>query len=188
MSIAPPTSQSQEAERAILSAALQGADLTSILKELATDDFFSLLHRRVYAQMRVMRDAGEQLNLVTLCESMTLDSVETAAVADLLSPSLVIRTDGDVLSYARIVKAHSSRRKLLAACEQVIQSNGDAPFLAAELQTKTRHYLDSLQSRGSESTWREVFHAFEEFESAAPLNFAIEGFLQNDGATMIGGL
>lgn len=39
--------------------------------------------------------------------------------------------------------------------------------------------------------WSEVlkvFDSFAEFEAAQPLSFSIEGFLQNDGGTMIGGL
>jgi AAA domain len=39
-----------------------------------------------------------------------------------------------------------------------------------------------------EMNWRELFHTYEEFEAAPELTFAIEGFLQNDGATLIGGL
>lgn len=36
--------------------------------------------------------------------------------------------------------------------------------------------------------WREAFHSFEDFKKAPPISFAIDGFLQNDGATLIGGL
>lgn len=32
------------------------------------------------------------------------------------------------------------------------------------------------------------FHTFDEFEKAPPITFAIRGFLQNDGATLFGGL
>jgi len=39
-----------------------------------------------------------------------------------------------------------------------------------------------------EENWREVFHSFADFENAAPLTFAINGFLQNNGATLFGGL
>lgn len=41
---------------------------------------------------------------------------------------------------------------------------------------------------GSAVDWHDVFHSFEEFENAPPLSFAIQGFLQNDAATMVGGL
>jgi hypothetical protein len=33
-----------------------------------------------------------------------------------------------------------------------------------------------------------VFHTFDDFENAPPLSFAIDGFLQNDALTLIGGL
>lgn len=37
-------------------------------------------------------------------------------------------------------------------------------------------------------SWRDMFHCFEDFENAPPLSFAIRDLLQNDGATLIGGL
>jgi hypothetical protein len=36
--------------------------------------------------------------------------------------------------------------------------------------------------------WRDIFHTVEEFENAPPLRFAIDGFLQESGVTLIGGL
>jgi hypothetical protein len=33
--------------------------------------------------------------------------------------------------------------------------------------------------------WWNLFHSFEDFEKARPISFAIDGFLQNDAATMI---
>ena len=40
----------------------------------------------------------------------------------------------------------------------------------------------------SEPEWRGMFHPFNDFENAPLLSFAIKDFLQNDGATLIGGL
>lgn len=37
-------------------------------------------------------------------------------------------------------------------------------------------------------SWRSIFHTWEEFENAPPLRFAIDGFLQEAGVTLIGGL
>jgi len=50
--------------------------------------------------------------------------------------------------------------------------------------------LDSAVAvdRAEPQGWREEFHTFEDFEKAAPLSFSIKGFLQNNGATLIGGL
>jgi AAA domain/Homeodomain-like domain len=36
--------------------------------------------------------------------------------------------------------------------------------------------------------WRSLFHSYDEIMSAPPVRFAIEGFLQEDGITLIGGL
>jgi hypothetical protein len=36
--------------------------------------------------------------------------------------------------------------------------------------------------------WRSLFHSYEEFVSVPPVSFAIEGFLQEEGITLIGGL
>lgn len=44
--------------------------------------------------------------------------------------------------------------------------------------------IDSAEPQG----WREIFHSFEDFENAPKLTFTIKDFLQNDGATLIGGL
>jgi hypothetical protein len=37
------------------------------------------------------------------------------------------------------------------------------------------------------SDWHTLFHAYDDFENAPPLRFAINGFLQEDAITMIGG-
>jgi hypothetical protein len=46
----------------------------------------------------------------------------------------------------------------------------------------------TLIGRGVADTWRSIFHTWEEFENAPPLRFAIDGFLQEAGVTLIGGL
>jgi hypothetical protein len=52
--------------------------------------------------------------------------------------------------------------------------------------------LDRMQEtvlrRADQDNWRSIFHTWEEFEKAPPLRFAIEGFLQEAGVTLIGGL
>jgi hypothetical protein len=63
------------------------------------------------------------------------------------------------------------------------QSYG-AMTLAAALET----FSPNGDYRGDGSDWRGIFHAWEEFEHAPPLRFAIKGFLQEAGVTLIGGL
>jgi hypothetical protein len=44
------------------------------------------------------------------------------------------------------------------------------------------------QEEHHKNDWRDVFHSVRDFRKAPPITFAIEGILQNDGATFIGGL
>jgi hypothetical protein len=46
----------------------------------------------------------------------------------------------------------------------------------------------AIAGDGEAQNWRGIFHSVEEFENAPPLQFAISGFLQEAGVTLIGGL
>ena len=50
--------------------------------------------------------------------------------------------------------------------------------------------LNELLDAGAlqRENWRSLFHSYEEFVSVPPVSFAIEGFLQEEGITLIGGL
>jgi hypothetical protein len=50
------------------------------------------------------------------------------------------------------------------------------------------NHHDSIQRFPRRSDWEDSFDSFEDFENAPPISFSIEGFLQNDSATIIGGL
>ncbi|MGA2859306.1 MAG: hypothetical protein ABSE40_20760 [Candidatus Sulfotelmatobacter sp.] len=47
---------------------------------------------------------------------------------------------------------------------------------------------ETLLCGGDVDNWRSIFHSWEEIENAPPLRFAIDGFLQEAGVTLIGGL
>lgn len=47
---------------------------------------------------------------------------------------------------------------------------------------------DVIEGESTVQNWRDIFHTVEEFENAPPLHFAIDGFLQEAGVTLIGGL
>jgi len=47
---------------------------------------------------------------------------------------------------------------------------------------------DSLLENYGSTNWRALFHTYEEILNCPPARFAIEGFLQEDGITLIGGL
>jgi hypothetical protein len=47
---------------------------------------------------------------------------------------------------------------------------------------------ETLLQRSESEDWRGIFHTYEELKNAPPLRFAIDGFLQEAGITLIGGL
>jgi hypothetical protein len=59
----------------------------------------------------------------------------------------------------------------------------------AERLEKLEQMQALLKGGGTvEQDWRALFHTRTEIENAPPLNFAIDGFLQEEGITLIGGL
>jgi hypothetical protein len=54
------------------------------------------------------------------------------------------------------------------------------------MSTRKKHSSKSIR-RFPRDDWK-AFHTYEDFKKAGPISFSIDGFLQNDGATMIGGL
>ena len=186
-----PLPHNIDAERGVLSAMLQGVDARFAIEQLIPTDFFSALHRRFFSRLKSMCEEGEPVTLITALEPLGVDEVETAELAALLDPSLVVRGAGDLTAYTLAVKKHSLHRSLLAANQKFLEANGDAPLLARELAAITQRYLGALEKTnktGEPPDWREMFHTFADFENATDLTFAIRGFLQNDGATMLGGL
>ena len=47
---------------------------------------------------------------------------------------------------------------------------------------------NTVKQGWGEDDWRSIFHTWEEFENTPRLRFAIDGFLQEAGVTLIGGL
>jgi len=76
-------------------------------------------------------------------------------------------------------------RKAQAWTRRAQQPGADAAIIAREMS----HFAETLQREASgDENWRALFHTYEDFLNAPPLRFAIEGFLQEAGITLIGGL
>jgi AAA domain len=70
----------------------------------------------------------------------------------------------------------------------------DCVYEALEAKQKEEREWDELLASNVSATkegpsdWRGLFHTYDESLNAPPITFAIEGFLQEGGATMLGGL
>jgi len=182
-----------DAERSVLGAVLlDNKALAQIAQQLCSGDFFrpdnSLSqHGEIFSAMLYLADQAKPIDLVVLSEELQRrGQLERCGGA----PYIASLADGmprvsNVEYYARIVKEKANLRRIAHAAERArdlaLSANGDAAALLSEIASL-------CVPVDAQPAWQGVFHSFDEFESSAPLNFAIDGFLQNDGATMIGGL
>ena len=88
--------------------------------------------------------------------------------------------------YAGIVKESARLRSLIHTGHTIQQQAFNAEGTADEISARAAETIAAL--RTNSGSWRDVFHSFSDFEDAPSLSFAIKGFLQNNGATLIGGL
>ena len=183
---------SREAERAVLGAVLlEPSTFLGILPLLRDSDFFLPQHRLVYRAMEGLVGSAKPIDTVMLVEflraSDELDATGGPGFISSLPDGLP--KSANLVSYIKIIRNASTRRKLLYAA-QSLQEKASLPGSdVAALIKAVKTDLDEIgNSANATADWAGCFHTFEEFESTAPLSFAIAGFLQNQGATMIGGL
>lgn len=194
--VAPSLPHNMDAERALLGAiVLDNSAFNIAAAVLTVSDFFLPEHRRIFQSMSRLTLNREPIDTVTLIDDLTArGELEAAGGIAYLSPL----ADGlprlsNVANYAKIVKNKSLLRSLLHEAE-AIQADAWAAGTddAAAVLARAGERITALAAnRGmtiEPANWREVFHSYADFEECPPLSFAIGGFLQNDGCTMIGGL
>jgi hypothetical protein len=184
-----------EAERAILGAVLlDNRALNTAIGTLIPTDFFHDHHRRIYRQMITLADGQQPIDLLTLAEQLRRCGDLESAGGDAYVAQLIdgVPNVTNVEHYARIVKDRALLRSLILTSNSIQQQAFAANDNASLILDRAKHSIESLGTLNGLSAeparWRDMFHTFEDFENTPPLSFAIEGFLQNNGATMIGGL
>ncbi len=114
-----------EAERSVLCSILLRPEVCDDLIPLLTpEDFYDEAHRRLYQHLVRMHDAGKQIDVTLLIDELRrsgdLDRVGGAPfVANL---NTATGTSGHVGHYARIVQHDGTRRSLIHACTDILQS------------------------------------------------------------------
>ena len=190
-----PFPYNADAERAVLGGILlDDASLPRALELLTPDDFFLAQHVHVFGAMVDLRQKNVAIDLVTLSEQ--LDSVGELEAAGGV-PYLTTIPDGlprssNIEFHARIVKEKSILRKVIQATkaiqEQALAGTSETSTILERAELIIAKLRSAVGSTCEPAAWREMFHSYAEFEESTQLSFAIGGFLQNDGATMIGGL
>jgi hypothetical protein len=148
-----------------------------IASGLAADQFTTSDHRGIFRAMVELRNEGKIPDTLSLIGK--LDGRTMAQVCDFtigVVPENLERHVRDMRESWQD-RSFSKQREELASL-----TNPEEQLACLDRMRET------LLSRGDANNWRSLFHTWEEFENAPPLSFAIDGFLQEEGVTLIGGL
>jgi len=192
----PRVHMNPDAERSVLGAIiLDNSALNVAASALRPDDFCVPEHRMIFSRMIGLAGQAQPIDLVLLHDDLerTGDLEKAGGVGYLAQLPDGLPRISNVSHYARIVKQKSLLRQLAHMAEEIGEEiSGYRGDDAQVLLTRAGERIAALCANQSltiePSAWREMFHSYADFENCAPLSFAIGGFLQNDGATMIGGL
>jgi hypothetical protein len=174
-------------ERALLGAFITAPNAWQRVKAIQTicaSDFLLTSHQKIFVRLEQLAERGEAMDLPTLVTAMEahneLESIGGAAyLAELPDGCVPV----NVLSYARGVRAQRKSRDFEHLLERLQKAK--RPELRLEVLDAMR---EALQCETTDQNWRSIFHTLEEIQNAPPLTFAIHGFLQEAGVTLIGGL
>jgi len=174
-----------DAERSVLGAILlDNSGLPIARQTLTPGDFFFSQHRTIFRRAAELADAQQPIDSVTLSDLLDrhgeLEAAGGPAYLSQLMDGLPRATN--VEHYARIVKEKSALRRVIALANVIQDQAFDGEIDSAKLVE-----IAALKN-GVGDSWRAMFHTPEDFKNAPPLRFAIDGFLQLDGATLFGGL
>jgi len=142
---------SVEAERTILGTILLDNILFNEAAEKLTSDDFSLdSHRRIFARMAELVDAGRNVDVITLAEALDRKK-ELEAIGD--RPYLWSLTENlprrlSIEEYVRIVKDKSQLRNLMTICNTAMARAADQSEDAVDVIGWTEGELLSLAERG----------------------------------------
>jgi len=170
-------------ERALLGSVLLENSAWKHVDGLSVEDFSLDSHRRIYGRIAAMFADQIPVDIVNLtldlAQSGQLGSCgDSAYLASLLEHGL----PENVRSYVRRVREAAQERRY----SHLLQMLSDSSTPAERLEKLDQ--MQALLKGGVEQDWRAFFHTRTEIENAPPLNFAIDGFLQEEGITLIGGL
>ncbi len=147
----PP--HNNDAELATLGATLLDPEaLGRVLTYLRADDFYKTAHQQIFSAILSLSDRGEEIDLITLTHELKargeLERVGGAGYVSGLTS--VVPTSANVEYYARIVREHSARRKLIRIASEIIaqgyNDSHDSRLLVEEAERRIFEITDEHQA------------------------------------------
>jgi hypothetical protein len=171
-------------ECALLGSVLFENSLWPQTAELSVDDFFLDSHRRIFRLMAAMFEDQRPVDPVTLTTELgQLNQLDNCGGAAYLASLIEHAFPENFDAYVRSVREAAAERQFARLQERLSSTNSSEERLDI-----ARQLQELLTGSNPAHNWRSLFHSFEEIMNAPPARFAIEGFLQEEGITLIGGL
>jgi hypothetical protein len=171
-------------ERALLGSVLLSPESWETVRELHVDDFLLPDHKKIFAAMSRLSGTHMQADITALHNELG-DSTAAAIVRDLTADGTI---GTNAPHYVREVRNAGFERRFDRCREVFNQVKDDATRLEQIEKMKAELLAKGSTTSSTQNDWRALFHTREEIENAPPLRFALDGFLQEEGITLIGGL
>ena len=146
---------SLSAERALLGSILIDPNsITEIAANIGADDFYVQEHKQIYLAMRELFDASQEIDPVTLIDSLVHKGVYEKSGGESYIRSLLDVTPSamNIADYARIVKEESTRRRIIEVCGEISElTYGEQEGVAQVLDLAQSRFTEIAQGRDSRS-------------------------------------
>ena len=189
-----------EAEKAVLGGLLLEPELwDTVSVEVEEDDFMLVEHKLIYRSIRRLRDHGNEVDTVTLIESLTNDP-DISSLSNFNQNEYIKKLASDTpgtanfLSYTDIVKQTSSLRKLISTASDLssIAKESDSFEIEgafSEAENKLINLRDSIERKKgpvlAKDLIKPVYDNIEEnLNSTTPLIGHSTGFRDLDKMTL----
>ncbi len=189
-----------EAEKAVLGGLLLEPELwDTVSVEVEEDDFMLVEHKLIYRSIRRLRDLGNEIDTVTLIESLTNDP-DISSLSNFNQNEYIKKLASDTpgtanfLSYTDIVKQTSSLRKLISTASDIssIAKESDSFEIEgafSEAENKLINLRDSIERKKgpvlAKDLIKPVYDNIEEnLNSTTPLIGHSTGFRDLDKMTL----
>ena len=189
-----------EAEKAVLGGLLLEPELwDTVSVEVEEDDFMLVEHKLIYRSIRRLRDLGNEIDTVTLIESLTSDP-DISSLSNFNQNEYIKKLASDTpgtanfLSYTDIVKQTSSLRKLISTASDIssIAKESDSFEIEgafSEAENKLINLRDSIERKKgpvlAKDLIKPVYDNIEEnLNSTTPLIGHSTGFRDLDKMTL----
>lgn len=150
---------SLSAERALLGSILIDPNsINEVAATIGADDFYVQEHRQIYLAMRELFDASQEIDPVTLIDTLVHKGVYEKSGGESYIRSLLDVTPSamNIADYARIVKEESTRRRIIDVCSEISDlTYGEQEGVAQVLDLAQSRFTEIAQGRDSR-TFRHI--------------------------------